>query len=450
MTPTDLATRIAEDYRKWEGRIGPYIGHEARKLGVSGNSIRMVLRIVGVLSASEPKSHRYRGSTEKASPGAIIVTDGKTVTVNLRSTAEPCTANWQGVVDQATTCHLATVITPTESAAAVAKAYDGAVEFLGRAPAAFIHDQKPIHDDERLHMHIEPGTLMIPATLGRGQNKAGMEGEFGRYEKQVGAITIDDRTKQSLVETIVHEVVRAYQAGINHAGRVEFDGKSRVEIVRQACPDPKRDAELVAKLKATHPRGRRPADPLPTAGIVRTLLDDAFVRLTLVMDDTSRLRAWLAATFEPEAVRRALALLETKRAKGGIQGPYAHRYLVKLIQSHQSEINIERAVQSMLHYAEIESAAWLTNLQIEHTRLLAESSPGDYLNRLADKALCGNIVIENAFWEKALEEALASAPAQFTAVMVHIRRLYEVPEFRRLGLINRVMTHRAGLGRVPN
>ncbi|MEK6707022.1 MAG: hypothetical protein AABZ06_14685, partial [Bdellovibrionota bacterium] len=130
---------------------------------------------------------------------------------------------------------------------------------------------------------------------------------------------LDDSSKDSLIKSAVHEVIRAYTSGINHAARLELDGKSRAEALRQVCPDPKKDAQLVTTLKATHQRGPHPATPLPSAPIARILLDEAFNQLGLLANDPQgSLRRWLSNTFEPSAIRRALAICEAKHAKGGL------------------------------------------------------------------------------------------------------------------------------------
>jgi hypothetical protein len=413
-------------------------------------AIRRVLTIAGVLSASNKSAHRHRGSTQNGSPGAIAVTDGKDIEVNFTGSGEKHTVNWQGIVDQATACHLAVIVSSSESAAAVTAAYDGAVEFLGRPPQALLHDQKPIYWDAGLQQHVGPTTTMIPATMARPENKAVMEGEFGKFEQAVGAITIDDQNKDTLATSVIREVVRAYTAGINHAARAELNGKSRMEVVREACPDPKRDAELIASLKATHQRGRRPADPLPTKSVAYDILNTAFERFGLASHDEScRLRGWLAGAFEPEAIRRGLAIFEAKREQGRLRTKEAHRYLIKVIQSEQIEINLEREEHHLLAYAEIERTSWLTELQKERLRVRADAENDEgYLTDLANLALCGSIFIEKAFWEKSLNEALAAAPSGFQRVMTHVRRVYEVSESCRRRLMNHLITHRTELARM--
>ena len=126
--------------------------------------IRRLLVILALISARSGKGPRYRGETTQCLPGSILVTDGKTVDVIFTGTGEIRHYNWQGMIDQATICHTAVVVTDTESATGVGKAFDDSCKFLGRAPQALVHDNKPIHDDRKLREHIEKTTLMIPAT----------------------------------------------------------------------------------------------------------------------------------------------------------------------------------------------------------------------------------------------------------------------------------------------
>ncbi len=75
-----------------------------------------------------------------------------------------------------------------------------------------------------------------------------MEGEFGKFEQEVGTFYFDDSSEDQLKKTAVREALRAYVSGINHAGRVEFDGKSRERVLRDTCPDPEKDRQFIAEL----------------------------------------------------------------------------------------------------------------------------------------------------------------------------------------------------------
>lgn len=448
-TPNELARQITSDFKLWSGDVGGFLRDAARRLWVAPSAIRGVLRIAGMLAVDAAKPPRYRGSTLNASPGAIVVTDGKDIEIKLTGSGDRQTVNWQGIVDQATACHLAVVISNTEDAAAVSEAYRQTRDFLGKAPLALVHDQKSIYQEAALQKLITAETAMIPATLGRPENKAVIEGEFGKWEREVGAIVLDDTSMESLVMSAAREVVRAYASGLNHAARAELDGKSRAEVIRDACPDPKKDAALVAKLKAEHQRGRHPAAPLPTVGVARALLDEAFEHLGLVPADTiGRLRAWLAATFEPDAIRRALAIFGARRAKGSLRGKDAHRYLVKLIREAQIEIDLEREEHLLLQYAEMERRSWLAELVAAKAAVEREcSTKEERMIALADHALFGGIFLEKAFWENELSAAIVATPTLLDGVTTHIRRLYEAPPPCRRRLLNRLVTAHQGLDR---
>ena len=149
MDPNDLARQVACDYESWGGNLGDFLRHTVKRLQVSASAIRAVLRITGMIPPRKPRMPRYRDTTERASPGAIVVTDGKQVDVELTSGAD-ASYNWQGIVDQATACHLGVVVTAEEDAAAVVAAHAAATQTLGKPPLGLVHDQKPIHKDEKL------------------------------------------------------------------------------------------------------------------------------------------------------------------------------------------------------------------------------------------------------------------------------------------------------------
>jgi hypothetical protein len=167
---TTACRTVVDDYARWEGSLREFLRYEAQRLRLAPNAIRRVLAITGMIASKAHEAPRYRGSTERQRPGDILVTDGKALEVVSTASGEISHYNWQGTVDQATACHTAVVITENESAEGVRQAYEYSCEFLGRAPGALIHDNKPIHEDRALRAAIEPHTAMIAATPGRPEN----------------------------------------------------------------------------------------------------------------------------------------------------------------------------------------------------------------------------------------------------------------------------------------
>ena len=446
--PNEVAREIAEDYQQWEGSLGDFLRHQAQKRAIAPSAIRSVLRICDLVGPGKRKLPRYRGSTAKLAPGTIAVTDGKDVKVSLTATGEQITLNWQGTVDQATACHTALVVTESENAAAVREAYDQTTEMLGRSPEMLLHDNKPIYQEEALRQHVEAGSTMIAATPATPENKAVIEGEFGKFEQQVGRIILDDSSKENFVRSATTEVIRGYVAGINHAGRAEFDGKSRLEMLRNACPEPERDKALIAQIKEGHQKGKAPVVPLPFTPISRKLLDTVFEEFNLLShDESGRLRNWIASRFEPEAIRRASATFGGKYHAGALRGKHAERYLVKIIKSNQEEIDLGREMDALLRYAEIERNEWLINLDQTRAYLQEETlSVNEQILRIAEHCLFGSIFVERSYWEKHLIATLADCSHLFTSLINHIKRLYEASVHDRRRLIDRLIAWKHQLG----
>ncbi len=435
--------RIVDDFATWQGGIRDFFKYEAARMQLGPTAIRRVLVICGMLPVRSAKAPRYRGSTIRCQPGNILVTDGKTVKVQFTASTEERSFNWQGMVDQATACHTAVVVTQTECADGVRDAFESSCAFVGRPPQALIHDNKPIHDDHRLRGHIEKTTTMIPATAQRPENKAVIEGEFGKYEQAVGTIFLDDSSKNELIHSAVGEIVRAYTAGLNQAGRAEFNGKSRQQVLRETCPDPDKDRKFIEQLHSDHTATRR-VDVLPTLPISRILLDEGFRRLGIEdLDPEGKTRQWLAARYTPEAIRQGLAIFGTERNKGRLRNQTAHRYLVKVIQNSQEEIDLRRQEESLREFAEIQRQGWLQELEAEYKILETEcdaSTPeNDLAIRLSDNAVFGGLSLQRAFWENKLKLILESSRDKFYAVCRHVRRLFEATWANRFALIAKLV-----------
>jgi hypothetical protein len=410
--------------------------------------ILSVLRIAGMISPKKSKSPRFRGSTTKLTPGSIIVTDGKEVIIELGLSGETRSYCWQGTVDQATACHTAVVITDNESAAGVKQAYKQTVAFLGKAPLAFLHDNKPIHEDKVLRQTIEEATVMIPATLGRPENKAVIEGEFGKFEQQVGKIKLDDSCKETLIKSAVSEIIRAYTAGINHAGRFEFSGKSRSEELRSACPDPEKDKQLIADLKASH-SDKSPAEPLPSWPVARKVLDVGYEKYNLTESDPlGKTRDWLSKYFMLEAIIQALAIFGTKLEAGALKGKMIHRYLIKVIQGCQDEISLRQEETTLRQLTAVAATSWSQQLDEALCKLQEKYCKVDLAMAIAEHALFSGIMMERDFWESQLLSMIRSDPQMGPNLCKHIRRMFEADKNDRFQLMAKIISWEKNLGAI--
>ena len=441
---SDDVIQIIKDYAAWEGSLRDFLKYESKQLKLRKTPIYRVLKIFCLVAVrSRKKPIRYRGSTKMCDPGDILVTDGKMVTIVITNTGEIREFNWQGIIDQATTCHTAVVVTNTESAQGVGEAFDASCNFIGHPPKALIHDNKPIHDEVELRKHIEKTTIMIPATPNRGENKAGIEGEFGKFEQTVGPLYINTSNPEELMKSVIHEVLRGYTSAMNHAGRAEFDGESRESVLRNTCPDLEKNRKFIEELHGDHTKKRR-FDPVRTKPINLAILDEAFERLGITdLDSNGSTRNWIAGRNTPEAIRQGLAIFATKREKGQLRNKTAHRYLNTLIESCQNELDLRRQEELLRESGEVEIRAWLQNFEAENARLKTEcvgtSLDKDLAFRLAENAVFGCLNLQRAFWEDKLKTQLDKEPGKIKAVICHVQRLFEATWDNRFTLMSKLI-----------
>ena len=138
---------------------------------------------------------------------------------------------------------------------------------------------------------------------------------------------------------------------------------------------------------------------LPTKNVAKTILDTGFAAFGLtILDPKGAIRTWVSSRYTPEAIRLGLAIFGTQRAKGRLQSQTAHRYLVKVIQNCQDEIDLREQETHLREFAEVEKRALLHELDREEQLLTAEceneTGPAkDLLFKLSEKALFGSIIL---------------------------------------------------------
>ena len=453
VTPVDaskMTLKVIELWERWQGSTRSFIAQAPTRLGLKRGQVIRLLRILGILSSRSGKGFRYRGATRLLSPGTLLVTDGKQVTIVLTGSDSRTKLNWQGIVDQSTGTHTAVVVSEEEDAAAVKAAVEGSLATLaGVIPAALLHDAKPCYQEKELCAYLEDlGIERIMATEGRGENKAILEGAFGLWEQQVGFIVLDDSSPGALIASATREIIRAYVAGRDSVPHPDFRGKSRLATLQEACPSAEqqeRDQAFLRHLSETHDRKRRRSrrrDP-----VSRRLLDEVFQRLDLLdTDPLGRLRDYLSQ-FEPTAIRRAAAVVWAKLQGNRIDREFAERYLSKVIQNQQQELELERAEQELLLLCEAERQIWTTLEEEEYQTLLRDRvEPSELICALAERAAHGGIPLQRTFWVAKLLEALRHAGQEIVEkVRKYLVRLFEAPVQSRLALLDSIAALRCKL-----
>lgn len=448
MDAPEIVRTIAQRFEAWEGSTRDFMSHTAKELDLAANQIKRVLCIVGMLSLRKRRTFRYRGSTELLAPGTMLVTDGKEISIHLRGSHEHHQLNWQAMVDQTTGADVGFAITANENATAIQQALDTALSFMGgQAPAAILCDNKPCYDDAALQEKIKPICDLIKATPSRPQNKAIVEGSFSLFEKRVGKICLDDSSKPALIQSAVHEIIRTYTATTNHVPRLEFDGKSRAQVLLEYVPDPQKQAKdqaFLKRLKAQHQRRfSRRLRPDPRS---REILDEAFTRFGLLPKDPSGNLRTFFSEFEPAAIKAAIALFAARKQRGKIKADWAHRYLGKLIRNMQEELDLQRCESELLSLSRRQAQNWTREQQRLYDQLHTEITDIRKLScRLAEKAAEGEVPVAAAFWREKLRTALGTAKELIPAVRAHLRRMYWANFNIRLLLINELTEWESGL-----
>ena len=447
---SEMTRAIVLEFEAWEGSTKAFLRVAGQRNGLTADQVARVLRICGAIAPRTRRAFRHRGATERLSPGALLVTDGKKLHVLLTGSGRRTRRNWQGIVDQATGCDTAVVVTHEEDAAAARRAFTESVEFLGGVPPnGLLHDNKPCYQEAELRDYVQAkGTELVAATLGSGENKACVENEFSLFETRVGTIRLDDSSTDSLIHSAVGEIVRAYTAATNGVARAELAGLSREAAVRSARPSLAQqaaDRAFIRELKERHERERHSTWREKIKPVSRQLLAHVFADLGLKdRDPSGRLQEYLSI-FEPAAIRQAAAIVAVRLDRGDLQRAHAHRYLAKVIQSTQESLDLERHETKLLELCRQQAQDWVSMERVEFEELQRESDPQTLACALAERAAWGGIPVEGAFWTERLLELLERAQHVIEAVRRFLVRLYEAPPERRLSLLDRIAAHQCGI-----
>lgn len=443
---SQLTRLVVDEWMRWVGPARPFISHAAQCFDLSRAQVARLMKILGIISARPRRTTpRFRGSTQKLTPGTMLVTDGKWLTVELTDTEQRLYFNWQGIVDQTTGCDTAVVVTQQEDAVAAQQAFESSVRFLGDCvPDALLHDNRPCYDDDKLRQTLKRyGTDMIPTTLGRAQNKAILEGAFGLFQQRVGTLRLDDSDDDTLIRSAVEEMVRLYTAATNNVPRIELKGRSRLQALQEACPTAeqrRRDEDFLARLKADHKQPRR-QQPRPES---LKLIEHVFERFELAdHDPKGELRRFLA-TFSPAAIRRAAAILAAKIEQ--LDPRYAHRYLTQVIRTQQDELDLEREAEELLELCQRQRQDWIHDQNHDFQILAQEhNDPAELAAAVAQRAAFGGLPLQSTFWNRKLLELLHQADHLVDRVKKTLIRLYEAPKQQRLALLDLITAQQHGL-----
>ena len=213
--------------------------------------------------------------------------------------------------------------------------------------------------------------------------------------------------------------------------------------MRKTCPDPEKDRKFIEELHEDHTKNNR-VDTLPTHRVSRILLDEAFKRFGIEESDQEcKIRIWLAGRYTPESIRQAVSIFSTERNKGRLKNKMAHRYLVKVIQNCQRELDLRHQEELLREFAEKERPAWLMELDSEYDTLMKEYDDAPPKNDLSfilsENTVFGGLALQRSFWANKLKMLLEKRRHGFKEVCRHIWRIFEAIWENRFALISKVV-----------
>ena len=319
-----------------------------------------------------------------------------------------------------------------EDSHAVIAAFDEGVKATSNPPLAVLLDNKACNHVEAVHEATD-GSLVIPATKARPQNKAHVEGAFGLFFQCAPPLRLDGETTKDRAQSLALLCVQLFFAAMNMRPRHAKKGRSRIELYRDGQPTPEQveaarvalEERLAMQLAAQRTLRER-QDPAK-----RAYLDEALAGLGL-SDPTGHVQTAIAGHNLSDIVDGVATFLGKQRAKTLAEGVDI-RYLLGII----NNIADKREGQA------IAMALWDERIAArDHTFacLLRErdalSSSGSHILDFIDKALATERELERYFWidvvaKLALAEPAAHQKSLFQRIARRIHTTYRVPRTRR-------------------
>ncbi|MCB9686037.1 MAG: hypothetical protein H6735_34205 [Alphaproteobacteria bacterium] len=442
-TEPQVAT-LLDQWSRWKGGFTAFCRHVQHdwRIPFKRTLIAEILAVHGVRfakrrSGRSPDEDALRGQFQTFFPNAQWVGDGSPITVQVAS--EPFTFNVELMVDPCSGAVTGASVRDNEDGEAVVEAFRDGVVTTGAAPLAVLLDNKPSNHTDAVVEALDPATV-VPATLGRPQNKAHVEGAFGLFQQVAPVLALVALTPKALARQLLESVVTTWARTLNHRPRAARDGRSRVELHRESAT-PEQIAAAEAALAERLDRQRRARETLAARQDpqVRALLSAAFGRLGFV-DPTGNLLTGVAR-YPIDAVVEGIAIVEGKRRAGTLPDGVDVRYLLGVTRNVAEEregweISLalwderRRARDAALHAAERERD------QLDDLR----DAPEDRLQAYVDRALRAPRRIDRFFWLIAsadvidAEEPEAREPL-FRLTARRISATFAVPHRERLAAI---------------
>ncbi len=413
--PLHLETVLAA-WRTWEGDFSPFCEHVRHHLRVpfGRTAISSILETHGARrvqrrAGRSPDETALRKSFETFFPGAQWVGDGTPVAVTFLG--QRFTFNFELLVDAYSAAFTGVSIRDEEDAAALTEAIDDGKLTAGAAPLAVLVDNRPSNWAPEVVKALDGESLLIPATVGRPQNKGHVEGAFGLFFQVLPALVISAASNRDIAREILRLVVTTWGRTLNGRPRAARGGRSRIELYAEK-PTPEQLAQARASLEERLRRqlAARRTEQARLNPVVRQLIAAAFARLAL-SDVDGKLQDAIAR-YPLSPVIDGIAIFEGKRTADSLPPGVDARYLLGIVRNVAQKREAELISEAMLRARLAAQDVILAPLVERHRRALAAEPPDapGLLQNFVASALESDRYLDRLFWLSAAGALIRQTP----------------------------------------
>jgi hypothetical protein len=410
---------VLVEWAAWEGGFVAFCEHVAEHLRVpyKRTAIAAILaahgaRQRGHREGRSPDEAALRESFETFFPGAQWVADGTPVSVT--AFGQRFAFNFELVVDAHSGAFTGVSIRDEEDSAALLQAVADGKATTGAPPVAALVDNRPSNLTPEVHEALAADqTLLIPATKGRPQNKAHVEGAFGLFRQSVPPLVIEGDTEREVARELLRLLVTTWACTLNHRPRADRGGRSRVDLYSDK-PTPDQVAQARAALAERLRRQEAARRTLQDRQdpIVRQTIAAAFARLGIADPGGHILDAISAYPLSP--VVDGAAVFTGKQAAGSLPRDLEipGRYLLGIVRNIAEQREGELISEAMLR-ARLEAQDALLAPLVQR-RLHAEketAAPSQTVACFVDSALDTDRHLDRLFWLSAAGDHIRAAAA---------------------------------------
>ena len=347
-------------------------------------------------------------------------------------------------------------ISDSESEKTLGLAYLDGIETAGSPPLSTTLDNKTCNHSPGAR-EVLPGTIVLRATPGRGQAKAGLEGAFGLFQQAMPALAVEGKTPREMARGALFLIFSAWFRGRNGRPRTRLGGRTPAQAYKDSKPTPEELKVALGWIQELFKRQERARltrearlDPvriqLLTLGLAELEIPDPDQSLTLAL-----------ASFSREAIVRGLAIFNAKKEGETLRSVDDHgRYLGGIIRQLDIQLELEHTADHLLAQRIRLRDLTLEPLQRAAEQLRAKISASALPKAFVDHALEADSEVGFRLWLKQAGNALSELPtdqrqALYKPLTRRIAASFKTERRRRADLIDR-MAHvvtLGSLGRVP-